>query len=43
VVCLDVVLDPVGPLGLMVSDSNKLLPAFKMELPQEFAVTPVIC
>jgi hypothetical protein len=40
---LDVVLDSVEPLSVMVSDSNKLLPTFKVESPQEFAVAPVIC
>jgi hypothetical protein len=40
---LDIVLDSVEPLGVMVSDLNKLLPAFKVKLPQEFAVAPVIC
>jgi hypothetical protein len=40
---LDVVLDSVEPLGIMVSDANKLLPTFKVESPQEFAVAPVIC
>jgi hypothetical protein len=40
---LDVVLDSVEPLGIMVSDANKLFPTFKVESPQEFAVTPVIC
>jgi hypothetical protein len=39
---LDIVLDSVEPLGVMVSDTNKLLPTFKMESPQEFTVTPVI-
>jgi hypothetical protein len=40
---LDIVLDSMEPLGVMVSDLNKLLPALKMESPQEFAVAPVIC
>jgi hypothetical protein len=39
---LDVVLDSVEPLGVMVSDLNKLLPTFKVEAPQKFAVAPVI-
>jgi hypothetical protein len=39
---LDVVLDSVEPLGVMVSDANKLLPTFEVKSPQEFAVTPVI-
>jgi hypothetical protein len=43
VMCLDIVLDSVEPLGVMVLDANKLLPTFKVESPQEFAVTPVIC
>ena len=40
---MDVVLDSVEPLGVMVSDSNELFPTFKVELPQEFAVAPVVC
>ena len=40
---MDIVLDSVEPLSVMVSDLNKLLLAFKMESPQEFAVAPVIC
>jgi hypothetical protein len=43
VVCLDIVLDSVEPLGVVVSDSNKLFPTFKMESPQKFAVAPIIC
>jgi hypothetical protein len=43
VVCLDIMLDSVEPLGVVVSDLNKLFPMFEMELPQEFTVTPVIC
>jgi hypothetical protein len=43
VVSLDIVLDSVEPLGVVVSDLNKLLPTLKMESPQEFAVTPIIC
>jgi hypothetical protein len=40
---LDIVLDSVEPLGIMVSDLDKLLPTFKVESPQEFAVAPVVC
>jgi hypothetical protein len=40
---LDVMLDSVEPLGIMVSDSNKLLPMFKVESPQKFTVAPVVC
>jgi hypothetical protein len=40
---LDIMLDSVEPLGVMVSDLNKLLPMFEVESPQKFAVTPVIC
>jgi hypothetical protein len=43
VVGLDIVLDSVEPLGVVVSDSNEFLPAFKMESPQESTVTPIIC
>jgi hypothetical protein len=39
---LDIVLDSVEPLGIMVSDLNKLLPTLKMESPQKFAVAPVV-
>jgi hypothetical protein len=41
--CLDVMCDSVEPLGVMVSNADKLLPTFKVESPQEFVVTPVIC
>jgi hypothetical protein len=40
---LDIVLDSVEPLGVMVSDLNKLLLAFKVKSPQEFTVAPVVC
>jgi hypothetical protein len=40
---LDVMLDSVDPLGVMMSDSDKFLPPFKMESPQELAVAPIIC
>jgi hypothetical protein len=43
VMSLNVMLDSVEPLGVMVSDLDKFLPTFKVESPQEFAVTPVIC
>jgi hypothetical protein len=43
VMCLDIMLDSVEPLGVMVSNLNKLLPTFKMESPQELAVAPVVC
>jgi hypothetical protein len=39
---LDVVLDSVEPLGVVMSDANKLFPTFKVESPQEFAIAPVI-
>jgi hypothetical protein len=43
VVCLDIVLDSMEPLGVVVSDLNKLFPTLKMESPQEFTVAPIIC
>jgi hypothetical protein len=43
VVGLDIVLDSVEPLGVVMLDLNKLFPTFKMESPQEFAVTPIVC
>jgi hypothetical protein len=43
VMSLDIVLDSVEPLGVMVSDLDEFLPMFKMELPQELTVAPIIC
>jgi hypothetical protein len=43
VMCLDVVLDSVEPLGVMMSDLDKFLPPFEVKSPQEFTVAPVIC
>jgi hypothetical protein len=40
---LDVVLDSVEPLGVVMSDLDKLLLPFKMESPQKFAVALVVC
>jgi hypothetical protein len=40
---LDVVLDSMEPLGVVMSDLDKLLPAFKVKSPQEFTVAPVVC
>jgi hypothetical protein len=40
---LDIVLDSVEPLGVVMSDLNKLLPMFKVKSPQKFAVAPVVC
>jgi hypothetical protein len=42
VVCLDVIHDSIEPLGVMVSNVDKLFPMIKMESPQEFIVTPVV-
>jgi hypothetical protein len=39
---LYIVCDSIEPLGVMVSNANKLLPMFKVESPQEFIVAPVI-
>jgi hypothetical protein len=40
---LDVMLDSVEPLGVMVSDLDKLLPTFKMKSPQPLTVSPIVC
>jgi hypothetical protein len=40
--CLNVVHDSVEPLGVMVMDSDELLPTFEVESPQEFAIAPVV-
>jgi hypothetical protein len=40
---LNVMLDSVEPLGVVVSDSDKFFPLFKMKLPQPLIVSPVVC
>jgi hypothetical protein len=43
VVCLNIVCNSIEPLGIVVTDLNKLLLTFEVESPQEFIVAPVIC
>jgi hypothetical protein len=43
VVCLDIMCNSVEPLSIVVMDSDKFLPTFEVEPPQEFVVAPVIC
>jgi hypothetical protein len=42
VMSLNIVLDSVEPLSVMVLDLYEFFPTFKVESPQEFAVTPVV-
>jgi hypothetical protein len=42
VVCLDVSSDSFEPLGVMMSDTDKFLPALEVESPQVFVVSPIV-
>jgi hypothetical protein len=40
--CLNVVHNSVEPLGVMMTDLDKLFLTFEVESPQEVVVTPVV-